>query len=213
MKPDETDRDPTRRKLDNWKSLAESLNSMLHYKTVELKEEFENQKKNLCVWLESAGDRLNGISGLSNDNQQKLRSSLENIRIQAALKAENEDALKEQQQKISDGIQQLQKYIADAYDASKEEIKNFTEEATDMTDGFHTRFDLIRLQLYLGKEEAMDTWEQKKKELSTELQAINAKLANGYENRAENWDHFSNEMSEAWGHIKQSFTLQTNTKP
>ena len=77
----------------------------------------------------------------------------------------------------------------------------------DNLDDFHTRFDLFRLQLHLGKEEAKEDWEQKKKDISNELHTINFKIAKGYEDRAENWDHFSDEITEAWKHIKNSFKI------
>jgi len=139
------------------------LNVLLHLEASEIKDEFENQKKNLSVWLESINDSLHNFKDLSEEKAQKLKSSMKNLRVQAVLgKAETEDALKEQQQKISNGIQQLQMNITEAYDSSKVKIGNFAGEAADKLDDFHTRFDLFKLQLYHGKEEAKEDWEQKK---------------------------------------------------
>jgi CII-binding regulator of phage lambda lysogenization HflD len=208
MKKEQIPKEKEQEKVNNWKSLVESWSAVLHLEAKEVKYEFENQKKNLSIWLESVNDSLHYIKGFSKKKAQKLKSSIDMLRVQAALgEAETEDALKEQQQKISDGIQQLQKDIADAYDSSQEKIGNFAWEAVDILDDFHTRFDVFRLQLYLGKEEAKEGWEQKKKEISKKLHEINVKIAKGYDNRAENWDHFSDEITEAWKHIKNSFKI------
>jgi CII-binding regulator of phage lambda lysogenization HflD len=208
MKQNKINKETEQKKLNDWKSLAESLNFLLHLEASEIKYEFKNQKKNLSVWLESVNDSLHNVKDLSEEKAQKLKSSINLLRVQAALgEAETEEALKEQQQKISDGIQQLQKDITDAYDSSKEKIGDFAWEALDNLDGFHTRFDLFRLQFHLGKEEAKEDWEQKKKDISNKLHTINFKIAKGYEDRAENWDHFSDEIAEAWKHIKNSFKI------
>lgn len=208
MKKDQIHGEKAQRKLNDWKSLAENLNILLHLETAGIKDEFENQKKSLNAWLESANSSLHIIKDLSAEKVQKLKSSIELLRVQAALgKAETEDTLKEQQQQISDGIQQLQMDIADAYDSSNVKIGNFAWETIDNLDDFHTRFDLCRLQLHLGKEEAKEDWEQKKKEISNQLQKINIKIANGYEDRADNWDHFSEEITKAWKHIKSAFAV------
>ena len=130
MKQNKINKETEQKKLNDWKSLAESLNVLLHLEASEIKYEFENQKKNLSVWLESVNDSLHNVKDLSEEKAQKLKSSIDMLRVQAALgEAETEDALKEQQQKISNGIQQLQMNITDAYDSSKEKIGNFAWEA------------------------------------------------------------------------------------
>ncbi len=208
VKQNKINKEAEHKKLNEWKSLAETLNILLHLEADEIKDEFENQKKNLSLWLESVSDSLHNIKDLSGEKAQKLKSSIDMLRVQAALgKAETEDSLEEQQQKISNGIQQLQMYITEAFGSSKEKIGNFAWEAADNLDDFHTRFDLFRLQLHLGKEEAKADWEQKKKEISNELHTIKVKIEKGYEDQADNWDHFSDEMSEAWKHIKHAFTI------
>ena len=83
--------------------------------------------------------------------------------------------------------QQLQMNITEAYDSSEVKIGNFAGDTADKLDNFFTRFDLFKLQFYLGKEEAKEDWEQKKKEISNLLHTINVKIAKGYEDRAENW--------------------------
>ena len=208
MKQTKINKETEQRKLNDWKSLAEILNELLQLEAEQIKGEFENQKKNLSVWLESINGSLNNVKDLSEDKAQKLKSSIEILRVQAALgKADSEDALKEQQQRISNGIQQLQMNITEVYDSSKVRVGNFAEEADNNLDDFYTRFDLFKLQLHLGKEEAKKDWEQKKKEISKILHTINVKIEKGYNDRAKNWDHVSDEMIEAWKHFRSAFSL------
>ncbi|MBN1340998.1 MAG: hypothetical protein JXA03_16840 [Bacteroidales bacterium] len=177
MKQNETNKETEQKKLNDWKSLAEDLNVLLHMEATGIKDEFEKQKKHLMGWLESANDWLSNVNDLTEEKEKKIKSSIEKLRIQAATgKAETEDALKEQQRTISNGIEQLKINITEAYGSSKVKIGNFAGEAADKLDDFHTRFDLFKLQLYLGRAEAKEEWEQKKKEISDQLHKINVKI-------------------------------------
>lgn len=188
--------------------MADDLNLLLHLEADGIKDEFENQKKHLRVWLENVNDWLSNVKDVSEEKKMKLKSSVDKLRVQVDLgKADTEETLKEQQQNISNGIKQLKIHITEAYDSSKVRIGNFAREAADKLDNFHTRFDLFRLQLYLDKEEAKEDWEQKKKEISDQLQKIKLSIANGYEDRGDSWDHFSGEMTKAWKHIINAFKI------
>ncbi|MCF8368942.1 MAG: hypothetical protein K9G76_07850 [Bacteroidales bacterium] len=208
MKQNQIYKEKAEKKLNDWKSLASLINELLLFEAEQIKNEFENQKKNLSTWLESVNANIHNVKDLSEIKVQKIKSSIEMLRVQAALgKAETEDALKEQQETISNGIQQLKMNIAEAYDSSKGKIGILTDDTVDKLEDFYTRFDLFRLQLHLGKEEAKVEWEKKKKEISSVLHLIDDKISKKYEDRTENWDKFSDEMTEAWQRIKQAFTV------
>lgn len=173
MKQNTINKETEQKKLNEWNSLADDLNALLHLEAAVLKDEFENQKNHLKVWLEYVNDWLSNVKDVSEEKKKKLKSSVQKLRDQvAAGKADTEDALIEQQQNISNGIEQLKINITGAYGASKTKIGNFAGEAAEKLDDFHTRFDLFRLQFYLGKVEAKEDWEQKKNEISDQLQKI-----------------------------------------
>jgi len=208
MKQNKVNKEKEYKKLNEWNSLADDLNALLHLEAGVIKDEFENQKKHLKVWLESVNEWLSKAKDVSDEKKKKLKTSVEKLHGQVASgKADTEDALIEQQKNISNGIEQLKINITEAYESSKTKIGNFAWEAADKLDDFHTRFDLFRLQLFLGKEEAKEEWEQKKNEISEQLQKIKINIANGYEDRVDNWDHFSSEMTDAWMHIKKAFRV------
>jgi len=208
MKQNTITKETKQKKLNEWNSLADDLTLLLKLETTVLKDEFENQKKHLSEWLENVNNWLSNLKDVNVEKKMKLQTSLEKLRAQVAGgKADTEDALIEQQQNISNGIDQLKINITEAYESSKIKIGDFAWEAADKLDDFHTRFDLLRLQLYLGKEEAKEDWEQKKKEISNQLQKIKLSIAKGYEDRVDNWDHFYGEMTDAWMHIKNAFRV------
>jgi uncharacterized protein YpuA (DUF1002 family) len=125
------------------------------------------------------------------------------LRVQAALaKAETKDEIEEQQKKIAEGIHQLRHEISQTYGDSKEEYEKIHRKMDHKLDDFQTRFELFRLQLYLGKMEAEEDWEQKKKEIADKLSQLKTKLKTKGEKLEGKWDEFSGEISEGWKQIR-----------
>ncbi len=166
-----------KKRIKGWKSLVDQLQVQLHQGAEEAKDEFENQKKNLTTWLDSVGDKLDKAKDIGSEKAQKLKASVEELRVQAALaKAETKDEIEEQQKKIAEGIHQLRHEISQTYDDSKEEFENIHEKMDDKLDDYQTRFDLFRLQLHLGKMETEEDLEQKKKDIADKLSQLKTKL-------------------------------------
>ena len=193
-------------KLNNWKASAEHLNVQLHLGAEEAKDEFEKQKNKLGDWLEIQNKKLDNTKDISREKAVQIKAALEELQVQAALgKAETEDALKEQQKKLSNGIHNLKVLINKNYNRVKENTTEFTEEISETLDDYHTRFDLFRLQTHLAKMDANESWNKKKKELSAKLHDLNVNLERKKEKATEKLDDFSDEMSEAWSHIRKAF--------
>jgi hypothetical protein len=196
-------KEKTKKMIEDWKALADHLNVQLHLGVVETKDEFEKQKKNLSAWLESESNRLHHIKDISEEHALKLKSSIEELRVQASLgKADTKEKLEEQQKKITKKIAQLKAEISKVYDTLQVDVDSASERVDEKLDEFHTRFDLIRIQLHLGKEETKEVWEQKKKEISAKLHQIKTNLENEGEKAEEKFDQFSNEISEKWKQIR-----------
>ena len=193
-------------RLKECKLLAEELSTQLHLAIPEAKDEFEIQKQNLVNWLESIENKLGDGKNIGEEKVSKLKSVIEKLQVQAALaKAETEDGLKEQQQKIAEGIQKLKQEVGSIDITTEEKTERFTEEVNKKLDDFNTKFDLFRLQLHLGKEEAKEIWHEKKKRITEELRELKSKLETSEDFASENWDVFSSEMSAAWKHVTQAF--------
>ncbi len=206
MEKERTLKEKGKKKLKEWKQFAEELQVQLSLGVAESKDEFEKQKKNLKALLDNFSNQLEHASEVSKESLLKIRSSLESLRVQAALsKAETEDQLREQQKRLTHGIHDLKHKISSAYGVAKEETESFLEDVGDRLEDFHTRFDLLRLQAHLGKAEAKEEWSERKKELSHKLHEIKVKLHDTEEDATERWKEFSSEISSSWDHFKKAF--------
>jgi ElaB/YqjD/DUF883 family membrane-anchored ribosome-binding protein len=183
--------------------LVDQLEAQLHQGAEEAKDEFEKQKENLTAWLDSVGNKLDKAQDVSSEKAQKLKASVEELRVQAALaKAETKDEIEEQQKNIAEGIHQLRHEISEIYDDSKEKYEGIHEKMDARLDDYQTRFDLFRLQLHLGKMEAEEDLEQKKREIADKLSRLKTKLKKGGKELEGKWDEFSSEVSEGWKQIR-----------
>jgi hypothetical protein len=192
-----------KKRIKGWKSLADQLHDQLHLGAEEAKDEFENQKKNLKTWLDSVGDKLDQAKDIGSEKVQKLKSSVEALRVQAALaEAETKEEIEEQHKKIAEGIHQLRHEISETYDDSKEKVGGFQAKMDNKLDDFQTRFDLFRLQLHLGKMEADENWEQKKKDIADRLFQLKSRLKTKGKEMEGKWDEFSNEIRDGWKQIR-----------
>ncbi|MBN1253128.1 MAG: hypothetical protein JXA16_13405 [Bacteroidales bacterium] len=193
------------KKYNQWKSEVEHLKVQLQLGATEAKSEFEKQKKSLDEWIITTKEQLSKLKNISKEKSTELRTKLEKLRALTTLgKAETEDALKEQYHKIHEGIHNIKESISKTSEDTREDIKEFAETLEEKLDNYHTRFDLLRLQLYLGKKEGKEQCENKKKELATKLHNFNTKLEAVKEVSAEKWTNFSSEMKEMWTHLKMS---------
>ena len=195
-----------RSRLNNWKASAEYLHMQLHLGTKEAREEFEEQKKSLGDWIDNQSKKLQNTKDITHKKALELKASLEELRVQAALgKAETEDALKEQHKKLNESIHNLKQEINEVYGNTKGKVNEYAEEINETLDEYHTRFDLFRLQAHLAKMDSTESWNKKKKELSAKLHDLGVKLESNKEQASDKWDNFSDEMSEAWSHIRNAF--------
>ena len=185
--------------------MVDQLQVQLHQGAEEAKDEFENQKKELTTWLDSVGEKLDKAKDTGSEKAQKLKSSLEELRVQAALaKAETKDEIEEQQKMIAKGIHQLRHEISETVDDSKEKVEKIHVKMDDKLDDYQTRFDLFRLQLHLGKMETEENWDQKKEDIGDKLAQLKTKLKIKGKELDGKWDEFSGEISEGWKQIRDS---------
>ncbi len=193
-------------KLDNWKSNLEYLNMQLHLGRNDAQDEFEKQKVKLKEWATAFHHKVNDAKDLSAEKATQIKSSLQHLRVQAALgKADTAEKLREQQKNLLHGIDNLKQVIVKEYHKAEDSAEVVTEETKDLLDSLHTKFDLFRLQAHLASKDAGEQWDIKKKELSNKLKQLDQQLDKNKELAEDKWDSFSHEMSEAWSHFKKAF--------
>ena len=184
----------------------EALNLQMNLGAKEAKDEFERQKVSINKFIHEVNQKLDEYQDDGKEKLLKLKSNLEELRVQVALgKAEVEEELKEQHKKISRKLHEVKQESSKVYNEAEGNIKHVAGEVEDKMDDYHTRFDLFRLQLNLGMADARTTWEEKKKDLSYKLQEMTGKLERNMENAEDKFEDFGEEMKEAWHHVKKAF--------
>lgn len=196
-------KDTVKKKLEEWKSDIESLQLTLHLGKADAADEFEKQKTNLSKWLAEAKIKLGDVK---DENAIKLKTKLEELELQAALgKADSEDALKEQQQKINRAIHELKHSVKESYGKTGDKGTEFSELVDQKLGHFHTQFDLFRLHFHLGKKDGQEIWEDKKKEIDKQLTDLNEKMDKMKESTLDTWEDVSENVSKAWNDFTSSF--------
>ena len=202
-------KDTASRKLDKLKGQVEYLNMKMHLGVMEAQEEYESQKKNLKSWINTTEEQLNNLEDVSKNKVKAIRTSLEELRVQAALgKAETEEAFREQQKNIESKMNEIRQQASQLYNTSSDKAKAIASDIESQVDAYHTRFDLLKLRMRLGAADAGDLWESKKKEFASRLNEISNKLNDAKGDASEKWNNMSGELSESWKHFKSAFTTK-----
>ncbi len=89
---------------------------------------------------------------------------------------------------------------------SKKNVREIAAKADSKFDEWHTRFDLLRLQISLGAADASDEWKEKKEDLNKSIRNLESKLGEISQETEEGWTNFKGEISEAWTHVKKAFS-------
>ena len=190
--------------LDKGKQKVEALRVQLHLGRKEVVEKFDEDKKEIASWAKQS---RNILSGKSSKVFTAVKTRLEELEVQAALaKAESKDELKNQREKLSDALTNLQNEVGNLRNETSAEAKEITDNLTHKLDDWQTKFDLFKLQMHLGAKDASDKWEERKKELSEMLHEMDTSIDAAKKDGSQNLERFKTEMGQAWKHIKAGFS-------
>lgn len=192
--------------LETLKTTVEGLNVQLHLGKADAEKAFEEQKANLRDWTVKMSSRLDEAKELNKDQLAKIRQTLEELRVQAALgKATSEDLLREQQKELKKRLEQLRSDIDLVFGTGKEHSDAFLEELSLRLHDYQVKFDIFKLQLQLAKMEGEQEWENRRKEAEIKLQEFQKDLEKRAEEASGKLENFSKEMSQAWKHVRKAF--------
>ncbi|MCB9205135.1 MAG: hypothetical protein H6603_09195 [Flavobacteriales bacterium] len=192
--------------LDTLKTTVEGLNVQLHLGKADAEKAFEEQKANLRDWAVKMSSRIDEAKELNKEQAAKIKSALEDLRLQAALgKATSEDLLREQQKELKMRLEQLRSDIDLVFGTTKEHSDAFLEDLSLKLHDYQIKFDIFKLQLQLAKMEGEQEWEKRRKEAEVKLQEFQKDLEKRAEEASGKLEHFSNEMSQAWKHVSKAF--------
>jgi hypothetical protein len=192
--------------LDTLKTTVEGLNVQLHLGKADAEKAFEEQKANLRDWAVKMSSRIDEAKELNKDQAAQIKSTLEDLRVQAALgKATSEDLLREQQKELKMRLEQLRSDSDLVFGTTKEHSDAFLEDLSLKLHDYQIKFDIFKLQLQLAKMEGEQEWEKRRKEAEVKLQEFQKDLETRAEEASGKLENFSNEMSQAWKHVRKAF--------
>ncbi len=193
-------------KIEAWKKEVEQLKNQLQHNTEEAKQSFENQKEKLVEWTEEMKEKFERAEEIGEEKTKAIKGNLENIRVQAALgKMDSADALHDQQKKIRSSMQELKRTFSKMEVGATENAKALLDKSSQKLERFQNKFEMHRLQLVDTKEGVIETWQDRKDDISLRLQKLSNILEESKEEAIERWEDFSQEMTEAWVHLRNAF--------
>jgi len=153
-------------KLNDWKAQAEVLKLQMHLGKKEAEIAFEEKKKEMSTWLDEVGDDIKDLQEDGQEELSDLKSKVENLKLQLALKkADSLDQLKDNQKKLNKGFEDVKYELTKNMENGKENLKKWADSTEHKVDQYHSKFDLFRLQLNLAMMDGEDKFEEKRKEV------------------------------------------------
>jgi uncharacterized protein YoxC len=192
-------------KLEAWKKNVEELKNQMQHNSEEAKDSFEKQKAKLVKWTDEMKVEFERVEGIGEEKAKAVKGNLQDLRVQAALgRMESADALHDQQKKINHSIHNLKQSISKMEKDAEGNAKALLEKSNETLERYQNKFEMYRLQLMDAKEGAIESWQERKDDISLRLQKMSTKLEAGKEEASERWEGFSDEMSEAWTHFRKA---------
>ncbi|MBC7864858.1 MAG: hypothetical protein IAF38_17925 [Bacteroidia bacterium] len=168
---------------------------------MEAKDLFDDVKKKLHKSLHEANLDMDNVKLIVEKNTLKIKVAFEKLQVQLALgKAEGRDAFEAQRKKINIAINELETYIME----NKETEKIYSLLLLDLKK-FRIKLQILKLKFELKEfktEEKMDGY---KKSFHAKVAAAKENLHEKEKFAEKKWKNFSNEMHEAFSHLKTAF--------
>jgi len=167
----------------------------------EAKDLYEDSKKKFNHFIHEAKIKLNGVKEKTGENADKLKGFFEHLQVQLALgKAETRDAFEEQSKKISHALHELEHNIRKNDKANEYYTKLLME-----IEQFKIKLAILKLRYALKKMEAQQELDGKKAEFLKHLAEVKTRLMYKEEKERHRWEHFQDEMAEAFKRLKNVF--------
>jgi hypothetical protein len=162
----------------------------------EAKAAFEELKKKLDQKITETRASVNGLK----DNQKLLGlvNAFEFLQVQLALGiAETREAFNEQEKKITHALAELEAKIR-----SNENYQRHAGPLKMEVEKFKIKLELLALHYKLDKISMQEGFKEKKEILMARLDSLREKMIHSGN---DNWEHFQEEISEAFRHLKKAF--------
>ena len=191
-------------RIEGFKTKLDELNVQINLGEAEAKEWFHGKSDEMAALLEKSKEKLKNFDSVAQQKTDNLRAKIEELRVQVNLgKAEAEDKLSEQSDKIEQIIQSTAEEIKALKSEAGEKAHEFSDELEELMTDLKTRFETYRVKLALGQADAEDKLKEKKEELQQKISGAKQKLTEKL--NEEKWQQLGNELSESIDHVKKGF--------
>ena len=167
----------------------------------EARDAYEGAKKKFNKYVHEAKLRIDEVKGMAKEKSSELKTVLEALQVQLALgKAETKDVFESQRKKISSILNKIETLI------QKNKITDLYYAKLQMEiEQFKIKLDILKLQYELNKLGVREEFEEKKEDFSKKLSDIKKRLLKKEEEAEDKWEHFRDEISDAYSHLKKVF--------
>lgn len=162
---------------------------------------FDAAKKNLRHFMHEAEQRFGATQTSVTDIATELKAAIQTLQVQLALgKADTRDLFEAQHKKIVQALHALEnflgnnKFTADYQESINREIQKFK-----------IKLEILKLRYDLNSISAHEEFEQKKKEFSKKLEDLAGNLREREKKAEKSWEHFKEDIAEAYGDMKKAF--------
>ncbi len=161
----------------------------------EAKEKFEDVKKKFNLFIHESKSKIKD----SQEKADEIHAMFDDLRVQLALgKAETTDAFREQKRELLLKLHELEVKIK-----TNKRFNRIYAFALIKIEEFKVQLQLLEQKFEKGKEQAKVSFEKEKKEFDEYINRLKSKYAKKEETR---WEHFQDEVSEAFDHLKKAFS-------
>lgn len=167
----------------------------------EARDAYESAKKKFNKYVIDATQKLESSKEIAKEKSIQLKTALEILQVQLALgKADTRDAFEVQRKKITKALNELEELIKKNKTANEYYSKLLLEVGK-----FKIKLDILKMRYELNKLETRVEYEERKKDLSKKLSDIKKRLLKNEEKAEGKWEHFRDEVSDAYSHLKKAF--------
>jgi len=171
-------------------------------------DKFEEMKTGLNTFVSGLKGNLNKLKALSENKFESLRTAIEELQVQLALgKAEARVHYEIQEKKILAAIKKIEKSLEKLTEETTLPPQLENELKRELTKA-RIKMEILRLRFQMKK---MDAKIEVKGFMKEHLESLNKlgdkiKSAASPKEQKGKWNHFNEEMKEAYEHMKTAFT-------
>lgn len=162
----------------------------------EAQEKYEDIKKEFNLFIHDSEFKVKGIK----ENMEELKAQFETLRVQLALgKAETMEAFKKQKKQLLLTLHNIEVKIK-----SNETLNRIYAVTLIEIEQFKIQLEILEQKYKLEKKESKSTFEKGKDEFYSFIDELKVKY--GKKKEETKFEHFQNEISEAFIHFKKAFS-------